>query len=1291
MPSIKKIGKLFSPDRRRAQPGAADDALDSDSSVPNPSNTVKGLFPGGANSLGLKELHNAADAMVDIVFLHGLTGGAYTTFLDKTSQTYWPIDLLPNDIRGARLFAFGYDADVAHWFAPAGQNTLQDHASNLLNSLASKRAQTSSTTRKIIFVAHSLGGLVAKRAISLSEIAADDHLKQIEKETIGIAFLGTPHRGSDLAPFTKAIANIVKASRKRINTDILEVLRRDSQVLAAVDDVFSNWLRKTTGRFHLTCFFEELQFPGVGMVVKRESAIIAGWPSMSIHANHDMPKFTNTNDDGYQRVTGELSRWIGQLNLDIPQSVGSFLSAQVEEMGTTLDHILHRTKSPFDDTSFSEDTVRWFVESEKFQVWQRQSHHAFLWFYGDPGAGKTFLMTYVLHYLRRQFASGTGSGVISVFCSQNQSEELILLSLMIQMAKSKAFEVGSETTIQSLGVPTSHLTGLSRPWAVVEGILSVTSVRELVLLFDGIDELDPMVLSSFLKNLRGLESRITTSDMTIRIIISSRPQPAIKQALSHYASIDTDVERQDCLKSLYFKEWNAREAKIEEARQGGDWLSSHEVYRKWAKSPNSEMLWIEGKPGSGKSMLSKRIVQTLRSKYHLPDPDHPFDEDSDENSWTNFVRRESVIAAFYYSFRGGLTETSHTLMLRSIVYQIFLYERRLFYLLRDLYRTLRVSGAPNKEGKSIWKYKDLKSVLHSLHQISFPLQVIIALDGLDESDGPGRDDVLSFLSDLIIRSGNESGKCVVKVLISCRPEPDIKLRLRQASHIVLQRENAGDIKKMVNKWIERINYPDLQSNDLSGIRRQILSTCEGVFLWVSLVLQDIERLLRRGGYSIASLEERIHKLPKELGGPNGYYHEIVQSLLRTQEGATSLDERDIEEQREVAKKVFTWVTFPKQPISLEELVDVLATPSNLSGTDHADYDFEKHRPRDLERGLMSYCGNLLEVIPHENYLLRESKSIVQLIHQTVREFLLDRRRIATPYDIDEQAGDILISMTCLSYIRTIFAKPIWQTPFNDNEPSQVDAVVTCLNESKLLLYSLSHLSQHLNHLGDLGIDLKRAMMVFIEDIMSQPTSIVALLLSKWTEGLWWYHGLKLPTDRNNIEACLGHALLHAAEKGAVIVTELLLSSLEANVAFRSEQGVTALQIAARCGHDIVARILVFNGADIKAHDGQEGTALQIAARFGHEDFVHVLLLETADTEIANEYGTALQIAARYGHKRIVEDLVEEGANVNAQGGKEGTALQLAIRYGHKEIAGLLVEKGADISVLDQTEKKSLYG
>ena len=88
----------------------------------------------------------------------------------------------------------------------------------------------------------------------------------MDRCTIGVVFLGTPHRGSDLTPFATIVANILKAGGKRVNREILQLLNRDSEVLADVEESYAEWLRKNKGRFDLTCFFEELELPAVGMV-----------------------------------------------------------------------------------------------------------------------------------------------------------------------------------------------------------------------------------------------------------------------------------------------------------------------------------------------------------------------------------------------------------------------------------------------------------------------------------------------------------------------------------------------------------------------------------------------------------------------------------------------------------------------------------------------------------------------------------------------------------------------------------------------------------------------------------------------------------------------------------------------------------------------------------------------------------------------------------------------------------------------------------------------------------------
>jgi hypothetical protein len=56
---------------------------------------------------------------------------------------------------------FGYNSNIALGSSNA---TIFDHASALLSLLSEKRSTVKSKTRNLLFVAHSLGGLVVKQA-----------------------------------------------------------------------------------------------------------------------------------------------------------------------------------------------------------------------------------------------------------------------------------------------------------------------------------------------------------------------------------------------------------------------------------------------------------------------------------------------------------------------------------------------------------------------------------------------------------------------------------------------------------------------------------------------------------------------------------------------------------------------------------------------------------------------------------------------------------------------------------------------------------------------------------------------------------------------------------------------------------------------------------------------------------------------------------------------------------------------------------------------------------------------
>ncbi|KAK2686835.1 hypothetical protein QWA68_014728 [Fusarium oxysporum] len=264
------------------------------------------------DSYGIKILHNPVSAFVDIIFVHGLTGNAHKTWLDKDSRVHWPQDLLKLDLEDARIMTFGYDADVANFLTQAAQDGISGYANDLLGGLAGRRENTPDD-RKIIFVAHSLGGLVTKKAVALSRESRFPHLRDIEMQTAGIVFLGTPHHGSDLARWGSILTDLVNLT-KPANSSIVKLLHRDSEMLAEVNEDFHNVVekRKEEGnRIALICFYETMplatSIAAPTLVVPKDSAVISGELQFPIHKNHkDMTKWPKREDKGYQDILREI-------------------------------------------------------------------------------------------------------------------------------------------------------------------------------------------------------------------------------------------------------------------------------------------------------------------------------------------------------------------------------------------------------------------------------------------------------------------------------------------------------------------------------------------------------------------------------------------------------------------------------------------------------------------------------------------------------------------------------------------------------------------------------------------------------------------------------------------------------------------------------------------------------------------------------------------------------------------------------------------------------------------------
>ncbi|RSL64198.1 hypothetical protein CEP53_004146 [Fusarium sp. AF-6] len=293
---------------------------------------------------GIKILHSSQDDKIDIVFIHGLKGDCEKTWTAKTEVQPWPKVFLPLEVPDCRVLTYGYDAGVVE----SSKNRVSDHAHTLLTSLASHRQSDDAAERPIIFVCHSLGGLVCQDALVTAKQRPEAHLQKIFHLTRGIVFLGTPHHGSSLAKWGEMLSRSV-GMMKQTNTEIVRLLTRDSEVLARIQDCFHTLImarnKEEMNNIEITCFYEELPMKRIGVVVPKHSATLPGYISIGIHSDHArMTKFGSRSEPGFLAVCGELKRWVKKIEQQGPTESKSHQPGQVIE--TVPHYLIPYTSNP---------------------------------------------------------------------------------------------------------------------------------------------------------------------------------------------------------------------------------------------------------------------------------------------------------------------------------------------------------------------------------------------------------------------------------------------------------------------------------------------------------------------------------------------------------------------------------------------------------------------------------------------------------------------------------------------------------------------------------------------------------------------------------------------------------------------------------------------------------------------------------------------------------------------------------------------------------------------------------
>jgi hypothetical protein len=223
---------------------------------------------------------------------------------------------------------FGYNSVL---FETRSDDRLQDWADYLLDALELIRSGNSDSHHPIVLVCHSLGGLVARKAmIRLSESKGKKY-KHISLSSCALLFLSTPHSGTTEADYNEFLTDILARLSGLRKTSIVAELQSFNK--SNVDATESFKYMDTQPSFSCLCESSRTKVGGQyrlvslptifchfhsndsWQVVPQASAGFVGQTAAKVPEtdHHTICKFDTKLDQGYQAILKCLKGLVAQL------------------------------------------------------------------------------------------------------------------------------------------------------------------------------------------------------------------------------------------------------------------------------------------------------------------------------------------------------------------------------------------------------------------------------------------------------------------------------------------------------------------------------------------------------------------------------------------------------------------------------------------------------------------------------------------------------------------------------------------------------------------------------------------------------------------------------------------------------------------------------------------------------------------------------------------------------------------------------------------------------------------
>jgi len=231
-----------------------------------------------------------------------------------------------------------------------------------------------------------------------------------------------------------------------------------------------------------------------------------------------------------------------------------------------------------------------------------------------------------------------------------------------------------------------------------------------------------------------------------------------------------------------------------------------------------------------------------------------------------------------------------------------------------------------------------------------------------------------------------------KIIITSRPHIPVASYLLGITKIPLAANNLnGDITAFVEAEVQ--NQAQFEGSLGEEVRRALIDGANGMFLWVSLMLGDLKK---SANTTPRAIRMALSWLPND---HPGVYIKILRQIRA--------------EDLKTAQVILRWVVRAVRPLTLQELRIATA----IMPAEHTSMSsMQDNMQTDLRQVLRLVFGPMLRI---------EDNSIVHLVHQSAKDFLLIRSEATEMYYsghpsttqcLSYAESNLQLALSCLPYL-----------------------------------------------------------------------------------------------------------------------------------------------------------------------------------------------------------------------------------------------------------------------------------